>query len=625
MSVLTKMERKTFKGRLFLGGVFLALTLGGITMIYPFLLMVSGAVRSEMDSSNMNLVPAYFYDTTVLTRKFLERKYNYDVAEMNRHRPYRDISFSLADIPDVKSQQQLQDLETFFKSGLLPDHWQIVGGTEIYKRTTQPNQHRLVEIVYNRFDGDLERFSESLGTIFRNWQSITFAPPDWTSRRFEAEDNALYQAYFQLMHERPVAERATVLLNSVFLENVIYPSYGRYAMDDYNEAHEQDLTNYSDLSISQRVPDESQPVLRKEWLFFVHEVLNTSFIRTDVSNEQYQAFLKTRYENIEGLNNVWSHTQFASFDEITLPQGDQWIPAGERIDYREFIKTVPAESLYLVGPEFIWRQWLKDQYTDLDQLNTAYGTNYADWSSVGIPIGQLEHQYVLDHATSFRLELITSNFQDVLNEIVLQGRPLVNTVVYVLLALFFSLTLQPLAAYAISRFDPPYTWQIILIFMATMAFPPMVGMIPQFLILRNLHLLNTFAALVLPVMVNGYLIFLLKGFFDSLPQHLYEAAMIDGASEIRMFWQITMALSKPILAVVALQTFNLAWMTFMYPLLVAPDESMHVLAVWLYQFQQEAPTSAVFASIMITSIPTLLIFVFTQRTIMRGIAVPAEK
>ena len=86
-----------------------------------------------------------------------------------------------------------------------------------------------------------------------------------------------------------------------------------------------------------------------------------------------------------------------------------------------------------------------------------------------------------------------------------------------------------------------------------------------------------------------------------------------------------MALSKPILAVVALNTFRMAWMSFMYPLIVCPDDRMHVLAVWLHQFQQTAPTSAVFASILIASFPTLLIFMFTQRTIMKGIAVPSEK
>ena len=92
-----------------------------------------------------------------------------------------------------------------------------------------------------------------------------------------------------------------------------------------------------------------------------------------------------------------------------------------------------------------------------------------------------------------------------------------------------------------------------------------------------------------------------------------------------MFYSITLSLSKPILAVVALGAFNGAWASFMYPLLVAPAEEMQVLAVWLYEFQQQATQPAVFASILITSIPTLIIFLITQRTIMRGIAVPAEK
>jgi len=100
---------------------------------------------------------------------------------------------------------------------------------------------------------------------------------------------------------------------------------------------------------------------------------------------------------------------------------------------------------------------------------------------------------------------------------------------------------------------------------------------------------------------------MLKGFFDSLPQELYEAATIDGASEIRIFFQITMSLSKPILAVVALGAFNSAYGTFLYALIVAPDPNMWVLNVWLYQWQQNASTAAIFASVLVASIPTLLV------------------
>jgi multiple sugar transport system permease protein len=144
-------------------------------------------------------------------------------------------------------------------------------------------------------------------------------------------------------------------------------------------------------------------------------------------------------------------------------------------------------------------------------------------------------------------------------------------------------------------------------------------------LLRKLHLLNTFTAIVLPLIINGHMILLIKGFFDSLPQDLYAAASLDGASETRMFFQISMALSKPILAVLTLNTFTAAYTMFLYPLLVASDQDMWLISVWLFQFQQRASSAGVYASVVIASIPTLIVFLFSQRTIMRGIIVPAEK
>ena len=92
----------------------------------------------------------------------------------------------------------------------------------------------------------------------------------------------------------------------------------------------------------------------------------------------------------------------------------------------------------------------------------------------------------------------------------------------------------------------------------------MPSLVPIALGLKYVSLLNTFAALVLPGMANGFMIFMLKGFFDSLPQELYESAEIDGANEWSKFWIITMSLSKPILAVFALQAFTGAFMMAMF-------------------------------------------------------------
>jgi len=200
-----------------------------------------------------------------------------------------------------------------------------------------------------------------------------------------------------------------------------------------------------------------------------------------------------------------------------------------------------------------------------------------------------------------------------------------KTAIYCLLMIGIALLINPLAAYAMSRFRLPCTYKFLLVLMATMSFPPMVTLIPQFIMLREMSMLNTFWALILPTAANGYLIFLLKGFFDSLPTDLYDAALIDGAGEFRMFFQITMALSKPILAVVALQAFNGAYVAFLYPLIVCPDEKMWLLNVWLMQYQQQVSMGGMFAAVLVAAVPPLVIFIFAQNIIMRGIVVPVEK
>jgi multiple sugar transport system permease protein len=138
-------------------------------------------------------------------------------------------------------------------------------------------------------------------------------------------------------------------------------------------------------------------------------------------------------------------------------------------------------------------------------------------------------------------------------------------------------------------------------------------------------MINTFWALIIPGLVNGFSIFLLKGFFDSLPKELYEAADIDGANEWQIFWGITMNLSKPILSIVALGAFGSAYGAFLFALILVPDPSMWTLMVWIYQLQQESGTGIIYASILLTAIPTLLVYACTQNYIMRGIVVPTDK
>src|SRR5205814_9978664 len=183
------------------------------------------------------------------------------------------------------------------------------------------------------------------------------------------------------------------------------------------------------------------------------------------------------------------------------------------------------------------------------------------------------------------------------------GNGIRNTAIFCALLVLTNLIVNPLAAYALSRYKPPSAYKILLFCMATMAFPAEVAMIPSFLLLRDLGLLNTFWALVLPGAASGYTIFLLKGFFDSLPQELFEAGSLDGARESTMMLRIALPLSRPVLGYIALLTFMAAYGAFIYAFLVVQDQRMWTLTVWLYQLQLTAPKAVIMAGLTLAAIP----------------------
>ncbi len=208
-----------------------------------------------------------------------------------------------------------------------------------------------------------------------------------------------------------------------------------------------------------------------------------------------------------------------------------------------------------------------------------------------------------------------------------RGRAFFNTLLLVLLSVLAHLTVNPLAAYALSRFRMRGTEKILLFLLATMAFPTAVTAIPGFLLVRDLGLLNTLAALVLPTVASGMSIFILKGFFDALPRELYEAAAIDGASETTVFLKITLPMTTPILAVNALNSFVAAYNSWEWAFLVCQKESNWTLAVWMYQMSQQMGGQpwCVMAGFVLVSIPTAVVFLACQKVILRGIVLPSMK
>ncbi|MCD8480638.1 MAG: hypothetical protein LRZ88_10795 [Candidatus Cloacimonetes bacterium] len=110
-----------------------------------------------------------------------------------------------------------------------------------------------------------------------------------------------------------------------------------------------------------------------------------------------------------------------------------------------------------------------------------------------------------------------------------------------------------------------------------------------------------------------------------MPSEIFESARIDGAGEFRLFWQFTLFLSKPILAVIALGAFNAAYRNFLFAFIVCQDRSMWTLMVHIYELMQRASPGVGYAALVIAAVPTLGIFIFFQNIIIKGIVIPMEK
>jgi len=626
MPIISKVESKSWRGRLLFAIIFVVLSVGGLTMIYPFGIMIAGSTRSAMDQADMSLVPRFLVDRDPLYRKFLETKYNADILDLNSAHGRNNLSFKAASVPQRIFQQRVDDFEEFFEEAKLPDHWQVLGGIVGANKIAPENHRKLQDALRTRFDDNLAEFSRVAGTPLISWTRVAINIPDFMTQRYDFPLSPTYEEYFKLLHEAPPANRQVLSLSGYFLDSIAYPDYGKVNTEKYNKAHptSPQLKEYGEFVLPRTAPPASQAKLREEWKEFIQKDLHPSFVVADVPADAYRKFLTNRYGDVEQLNQTWK-TSLKSFDEINLPTGKDWLHGVQGKDYLDFINEQPEDKLRLVGPEYEWRDWLKKKYGTLDKLNAAHNATYASFDHPAMPQDQLELQYVEQNSGSLRTAYATRNYAVVLRELVTQGTPFWNTLIVCGFTVVLTLLVNPAAAYAMSRFQLPGTYKILLLLMVTTAFPPMVVLVPKFLILRETGLLNTFAALIIPFIANGYLIFLLKGFFDSLPTTLYEAALIDGAGETRMFFEITMALSKPILAVVALQAFNSAYTMFLYSLIVCPRPDMWTLNVWLYQWQTNMGMPGVFAALLISALPTLVMFLLAQNVIMKGIVVPVEK
>jgi len=202
------------------------------------------------------------------------------------------------------------------------------------------------------------------------------------------------------------------------------------------------------------------------------------------------------------------------------------------------------------------------------------------------------------------------------------ARFLFNTMVVAVGSTGLHLVTSCLAAYAFARLRFRGREVLFLVYLGTLMVPQQVTIVPLFLMMQNIGWVDTFWALILPGAFHALGVFLLRQFFMTIPRELEESAFIDGASRLRILWQIILPLSKPALATLAVFTFIREWNSFLWPLIVTTSPDMRMLSVGLSLFSGQYGTEwhLLMAAATVTLLPTLLIFAFAQRYFVEGIA-----
>jgi ABC-type glycerol-3-phosphate transport system permease component len=190
--------------------------------------------------------------------------------------------------------------------------------------------------------------------------------------------------------------------------------------------------------------------------------------------------------------------------------------------------------------------------------------------------------------------------------------------------------LGSMTAYVFSRYDFPGKQLLFMIILSMMMVPAVLTLVPSFLLVKKLNLLNSYWVLILPYVSGGQVIaiFLFKSFFDGLPEELFESARLDGAGHLTLYLQIVLPLSKQIMAVVLIMSVLGTWNNFLWPFIANSDPRYHVVASGLYLMSQTIVAenfSTMFASYVLSSVPLLILFIYGTKHFITGVTSGAFK
>jgi ABC-type glycerol-3-phosphate transport system permease component len=198
----------------------------------------------------------------------------------------------------------------------------------------------------------------------------------------------------------------------------------------------------------------------------------------------------------------------------------------------------------------------------------------------------------------------------------------VNSVLIAVVAMVLSISLNLLAGYVLAKYRFRGRQVVFLLILSTLMIPVQVVMVPQFQLVAELGWVDSYWAVIVPRAAEAFGIFLCRQFMLGIPDELIEAARVDGAGHVRIFWSIVLPLCRPLIAVLVILTFMYRWNEFAWPLIVLNDQELFTVPIGLAFLQGQYATDypALMGMALLSALPILLVFVLFQRQFVQGMA-----
>ncbi len=225
-------------------------------------------------------------------------------------------------------------------------------------------------------------------------------------------------------------------------------------------------------------------------------------------------------------------------------------------------------------------------------------------------------------------QVTLENYQKILNNPSTPiGRWFMNSLFVASVTTVLKLVIDSLAGYAYARLDFPGRKQIFGLLIATLFLPGVMFLVPNFVTVAKLGMLNKFSGVIIPALASVFGVYFMRQFFESLPKELEEAAEIDGANRLQIFYLVALPLAKPALATLAVIEFLASWNDFLWALLVLKDRAVQTLQPGLRTLQgaYTSEYGLMMAGAVIVAVPVLVLYIFLQRFIVQSVATTGLK